>query len=578
MIYLFSEEFKKMFDTIKNESILKNGGYVMKTQVLVIGAGPVGLMAALLLANQGISVIVADRRIERMTAPKAHAVNPRTIEICHQAGIPGDLVREHGTPAHQAGDVRFVSTLSGVEFGALPYERQTDAALSITPFPLINTSQPKFEFLVSSELQKKPNVSLLRGAQCDEVYQDEKGVTAQLKLRGSADPLSIEADYVIAADGAGSRTRERLGIAMEGPEALQHYVMLHCEGDLGPHIDHRPGVLYFVFEPDANGVFIIYDDTKSWVFMKSYDPNTETPEDFDETRCREEINKAIGVDDVAYAIRNVSPWTMSAQIAEKYRDGRIFLVGDAAHRFPPTGGLGLNTGVGDAHNLCWKLAQVLQGTGTNALLDTYEAERRPVAVNNSNQSLANAAKMFEVFGALYGDDPAAMAERFATMCEMGADNADLKTAIEAQRPHFDSIQLQLGYRYSSPALVGAAPLEDPLDDDISKYTPSYDVGALLPHEWFTGADEKLSSLFLLSQNGFTLINGPKAAAGWTEPSSSPVSIVERPTSWPAGSGLNDQSAILVRPDGHIAARYDTTTETTFAQILQDVAAIQKGEG
>ena len=550
----------------------------MKTQILIVGAGPVGLMAALLLANQGLSVVVVDRRIERMTAPKAHAVNPRTIEICHQAGIPGELVRQHGTPAHQAGDVRFVSTLSGVEFGSLPYERQTEEALSITPFPLINTSQPKFEFLVSSALQSKPNVTLLRGAQCDDLVQDENGVTAQLTLRGSSDPLTIEADYVIAADGAGSRTRERLGISMEGPDALQHYVMIHCEGDLGKFIDHRPGVLFFVFDPDANGVFIIYDDTKSWVFMKSFDPNTETPEDFDDERCRQEINKAIGSDDVDYAIRNVSPWTMTAQIAERYRDGRIFLVGDAAHRFPPTGGLGLNTGVGDAHNLCWKLAQVLKGVGTDRLLDTYESERRPVAVNNSNQSLANAAKMFEVFGALYGDDPAATADRFTAMCRTGAENADLQNAIEAQRPHFDSIQLQLGYRYCSRALVGALPLDGPLDDDISKYTPSYEVGALLPHEWINGAEPAFSSLFLLSQNDFTLINGPAVASGWADPSSGSISIVERPTSWPAGAGLKDQSALLVRPDGHIAARYESTTETSFAQVLEDVAAIQKGEG
>lgn len=542
----------------------------MRTQVLIIGAGPVGLMASLLLANQGIASIVVDRRLERMTAPKAHAVNPRTIEICDQAGVSGDRIRALGTPAERAGWVRFLSTLDGVEFGALPYERQTNDALAITPFPLINTSQPRFEQLLASEIQKKTSVSLLRGAECRELTLDAKGVTAHIVLRGANDPSQIQADYVLAADGAGSRTRDALAIGMEGPDVLQHYVMIHCEGDLGLFIDHRPGVLFFTFDPEASGVFIIYDDTKSWVFMRSYDPAVETEKDFDEDRCRREVSKAIGTDDVDFVVRNISPWKMSAQIAEAYRRGRVFLIGDAAHRFPPTGGLGLNTGVGDAHNLCWKLAYVLKGLADPKLLDTYEQERRPVAVNNSTQSVTNAAKLFDVFQALYGPNPDESDVHFRRMTERPQEDAAVAQAIQAQRPHFDSIRLQLGYAYHSSAIVESGAAESGGQDDISLYTPSYEPGALLPHEWIEEAGKRKSILSELPGDRFTLVCGPSSVVGNNTEFNGTVKILRRDMPWPQEAGLSESGALLIRPDGHIAARYSPTDDLSQQQVMIDI--------
>ncbi len=548
----------------------------MKTQVLIIGAGPVGLMAALLLSNQGISSIIVERRLERMTAPKAHAVNCRTIEICDQAGVSGDLIRSHGTPPEKAGWVRFVSKLASVEFGALTYERQTDETLAITPFPLINISQPRFEQLVASELQKKDNVCILRGAEANRLEETADGVTAHVLLRGVDAPIEIAANYVLAADGAGSRTRDRLGIKMEGPEALQNYVMIHCEGDLGAFIDHRPGVLYFNFHPDAGGAFIIYDDTKSWVFMKSYDPAVESADAFDEERCRREVINAIGSDTVDFSVRNISPWTMSAQIAEHYRSGRVFLIGDAAHRFPPTGGLGLNTGVGDAQNVCWKIAHVLKGQALESLLDTYEVERRPVAVNNSTQSMTNAAKIVEVFSALYGDDPAKLSEHFLKACERPQENEALQAAINAQKPHFDSIQLQLGYRYHSEALKGSAAIEPPADDDISQYTPSYDVGALLPHEWIMVDGEKQSILSRLAHDRFTLICASSSQPPQCE--FDDLHIVEGPAGWEERAGVSGTGALLIRPDGHIAARYANAGALRGDTVKNDLNKILGREG
>jgi len=538
----------------------------METQVLIIGAGPIGMLAGLLLAQQGVRSIIVDRRFERLDAPKAHAVNPRTIEICDAAGLSGALVRSHGADPAIAGHVRFVRTMAGTEFGCLPYERLTDDAFTITPFPLVNMSQPKFEGLLASALQQHDHAGLLRGATCTALEEGDDQVIATIALRGTAAPLTIKADYVIAADGAGSPTRDALGIAMEGPEALENFIMIHCDGDLSSVTNGRSGVLYFTMDPDNPGTFIFYDDNKSWVFMHPFDPNQDPVDNFDETRCRTAVVQALGTDDVNFTIRNISPWTMSAQVATAYRKGRIFLAGDAAHRFPPSGGLGLNTGAGDVHNLAWKLVHVLQGTAAPSLLDTYEQERRPVAQNNSTQSLMNAAKMFELIAALYGPDPEQAADYFEAICS-DPDQEAIKNGVDAQRPHFDSIRLQLGYRYASTALIDAEDTPD-TETDISIYEPSYAVGALVPHEWIND-DQSIKTA--LPADRFSIVHGPDGDAWATAHDA--VHAHRYHTCWKDKTGLNNDGAILVRPDGHIAARYQSLPTDPAATIAADIQTI-----
>lgn len=540
----------------------------MKTDVLIVGAGPVGMLAGLFLARQGVSAVIVDRRFERLTAPKAHAVNPRTLEMCDQAGLSGDLIRSHGAPVSLSGDVRFVSHLGGTEFGALPYERQTEAARAITPFPLINMSQPKFEGLIAAELQNCENVGLLRGAECTALSQDENGVTAQITLRGTEAPLKIEAAYAIAADGAGSPIRGQLGIEMEGPEALENFMMIHCEGDLGHITGNKPGVLYFTMDPASPGTFIFFDDNKTWVFMLPYKSAEESADAFDEARCKAEITKALGGKEAAFTVRTISPWAMSAQIATQYQQGRIFLAGDAAHRFPPTGGLGLNTGAGDAQNIAWKLAHVLKGKAGAELLDTYEVERRPVAQHNSGQSLTNAAKIFDLIVALYGPDPAAQAEHFAALVN-DPDQQAIRDGVEAQRPHFDSIRLQLGYRYGSTALVGAPDVPADSEMDISKYEASYDVGALVPHEWLAEGEPILRQL---AMDRFTLVRGCEAEAPACN--GHDLAGFTYPTCWREKTGLPNEGALLIRPDGHIAARYENAAVAPITNDLNTILSVE----
>src|ERR1051325_10185700 len=213
--------------------------------------------------------------------------------------------------------------------------------------------------------------------------------------------------------------------------------MIHCEANLRSLVADRPAALYWTTAPEATGVFVAHDIDSTWVYMHPWDPEHEVREDYDEDRCAAIVRRAMGTDAHPFTIRTIRTWTMTAQVAARYRDRRIFLVGDAAHRFPPTGGLGLNTGVQDAHNLAWKLGAVSAGWAPDALLDTYESERRPIAQENADVSVRNAMRMMEACRAFLG------------LRDGSASRADVAAAIAAQAEHFDMPGLQLGFTYDT---------------------------------------------------------------------------------------------------------------------------------
>ena len=532
-----------------------------RTPVLIVGAGPVGQLSALLLAHHGITSRLIDRRPQPSTAPKAHAVNPRTLEICDSIGVSAAALSASGASANDAGFVRFMGKLSGPEFGALPYERQDAAALTHTPFPLTNIPQPKFEAALDATIRANPLINFQRGVSCVATIEHADSVTAVLEDAANGTSEDIACQYVIAADGAGSPMRQRLGIGMQGPDALQHNLMIHFEADLRALTDARPGVLYFLFDPATSGVMIAYDRAGTWVLMHPFDPQVTPADSFDEATCLKFIEDAVGADLPPVKIRNIGAWTMSAQIADTYRAGRIFLAGDAAHRFPPTGGLGLNTGAVDAQNLAWKLAAVLKGEASEALLNTYEAERRPVAVVNSEQSLTNASKLFDLIAVILGFDPTTTQATCDAITAARATSPELLVAVEAQRPHFDSFNLQLGYCYASAAVLDAPALKSAAEVNISNYVPSWLPGAHLPHRWLTHHGVRKSLLALVPANRFTLIAGPEAS-GWSAAATdTSVNLLgfgadfsDETSGWSDLTGLPADGALLVRPDGHIVAR------------------------
>ncbi len=534
----------------------------IETTVLIVGGGPIGLLGAQLLGQRKIRTLLVEKHLSRLEAPKAHALNPRSLEIAAAAGLPMDAIHAVATPAHEGRYVRMIQRLDKPEIGSLVYERQDDEVRDLTPWPLINIEQPKFEEIVEAAALTQPTVDLRRGLEWQGCLQLGDSVVSTLLDRASGEQIKVKSRYLIAADGAGSPVRDAVGIAMDGPERLAANMMIHFEADLRAHVGDQAAILYFLFGPDAGGVLIAYDVGKTWVLMHPCGMD-DPPEAFDEAQCRAAIRIAVGHEPADLKVKGVRAWNMSAQVARRYRDGNVFLVGDAGHRFPPTGGLGLNTGVGDIDNLAWKIAAIEAGWASPDLLESYNAERRKIAETNMGQSLGNAMRMITLFGALgYGPDQTVDAETFAARLSEPEARAAVDAAIAFQKDHFDSLRLQLGFAYGD-----ALRADDLLP--ISEFTPKAVVGARLPH---LALSDGRSTLDLVSHNGFTLIAGPEAdptgleATGLTVPLK--VLIEGRDfgatKGWASHMGLSPSGALLVRPDGHILSVLPSDAETAGA--------------
>ncbi len=512
------------------------------TQVLVVGAGPVGASAAILLAQQGLGSVVVERAREPQRAPAAHVVNARGFEVLRAAGLDMRAIASACKDPADAGCVRWVTTLVGDELGSLPFERQGDDMLAVTPTPLRNLSQHRLEPLLLEHLAKQAEASLWLGQEWLGAEQDADGVTSRIRDLASGGTREVRSRYLLAADGAGSRVRRALGIEAVGPARLGSFVMIHFEAKLRPWVGRRPAVLYWTTAPGATGTFVAHDIDSTWVYMHAFDPDRESADDYTEAVCTDIVRRALGTSEPEFAIRTIRPWHMTAQVAERYREGRCFLIGDAAHRFPPTGGLGLNTGVQDAHNLAWKLAAVEAGWAPAALLDSYDAERRPVARENADVSLRNAVRMLEVVEAL-------------------RSGSGVGAAIANQAEHFDMLGLQLGFCYEAGALVPDGSARPAVANPVREFVPTGRPGARLPHAWMRPG---VSTLDLVPADRFLLIAGRDGSA-WAEAAATitraPLAtlriardVADADGAWAAQLGIGSRGALLVRPDQHVAWR------------------------
>lgn len=511
--------------------------------VVIVGAGPTGLTAAHLCHRLGLSAVVLEQRDGPQRSPAAHAVNARTFEIWRQAGVEMDRVLAAALSSDEAGLVHWVTKFGGEVVGTLPYERQGDEMLAVTPTPLRNLSQHRLEpLLLSPELDVRYAHRWLDAT--------ERADRVEVRANGPDGLVDVTAKYLLGADGAASAVRRSLGIELIGPRSLQSFVTVHMAADFRPLMGAEPGVLYFVLDPASGGTFISHGCEREWVYMHPWDPDTQPAETLTTDHGAALVRAAMTDPDVAFEILTIGTWHMSAQIAERYRSGRTFLVGDAAHRFPPTGGLGLNTGVADVHNLIWKLAAVEDGRLRSSVLDTYESERKPVAQFNCDQSMHNAFKLIEIPMALGATDDVeeSIAAMHATLTSP-VGRAAVQAAIANQAIHFDLLGLQLGHSYSGPLVLDDGTTASTLDEPARDYVPSTRPGGRLPHAWLPDGRSTLDLVDIALPTLLVRDGSPSRAFGrsWI--------VVSCPAGvWDDTFGLADDQCLIVRPDQHVAFR------------------------
>ena len=586
----------------------------VQTGVLIVGSGPTGMVTALCLSRLGIPSIVVERQSGLQTHPKAHELSGRSIEILGGLGIGFSELAAEASPDDDASRILFCETINR-EFGCIDLKAQPDAAKYrrhlATPSAYLNLSQVELERILVGHVQAAPHTQLCYGHQWNSLEQRGEEVLSQVTDLRSGDNFAIRSRYVVASDGAGSRCRGALGIQMVGPEKLRDFVNAYFEADLSQVVATR-GKLYFIFNPEAPGVFIAHHVEKRWVYHTIVATPHEKMEDFTPEVMRTRILAALGQPDIPVQIKSMSQWRMTAQVATAFRSGRVFLAGDAAHRFPPTGGLGMNSGIGDAHNLSWKLAKVMTGQAPETLLDSYELERRPVVQTLCDESRHNYERMSEILDA-FGVDPSAL-DTVAKHMSSGPVTAlptfgqmwirrqlnrygsnalarfhkhpeverKVLEAIANQQAHFDRIGLDLGCTYERGAILpdGNHAQENP--EAVRVYIPSTRPGSRFPHFWLDGNCRQHSSLEWVDYSYTTLVLGE--ACGLSLAEMTDLRETVRPlgvrvigagdTPVPPSYGaqvhqlaqIEADGALMIRPDGYVSWRQKRGVKPTAALV------------
>jgi 2-polyprenyl-6-methoxyphenol hydroxylase-like FAD-dependent oxidoreductase len=348
----------------------------MDVEIAIVGAGPAGLAMALCLARRGVRSIIVERRDGLIDHPRAHYVNTRTMELFHVWGVADAVIGESYPVDHLPFDQLEA-------FGGLSAEDRR----RIAPASVTSCAQDRIEAILMKALASTGLCDVRWGRTFAGFVDD--GTSVRLTVDGPNGSEDITSRWLVAADGAGSPTRKALGIEMIGSNDLGSLINVYFEGRIVPD-GQVPSLALQSVTPEVAGAFISMDGDHRYCFHHPYEPDEEHSSSFDVDRCARLVRAAAGLPaDHPVDVKSIRPWTMTAHVAERLRVGSVFLVGDAAHAFPPTGGFGMNSGIQDAHNLAWKFAAVLDGTADERLLDSYEPERQPVAFLNTAQSLRN---------------------------------------------------------------------------------------------------------------------------------------------------------------------------------------------
>ena len=556
------------------------------TEVVVVGAGPTGLSAALALGRLGVRTTLVERNASTARHPQGHVENGRTMELFRLWGVE-DAVRAQGLPPAFKGAVSFRTRMAGTTLGDLVFDPGCEWLMGHDgqgPAALSSTPQDRLEPVLLEALEALPSVTLRFSTEVVALDQDEDGVSVGLSAAGGGSPETLRARYVVAADGPRSPAREGLGVGVDGPGYLGSQLGIYFHADLSAWTRARPAALYWLYNPEVQGVMISLDGDRRWHLLFGYDAEKESIEDYPPERVEAIVRQLVGDDDVELDVRSSLRWRMRAAVARRSRVGRVFLAGDAAHTMPPTGGMGMNTGIGDAHNLAWKLHAVLRGAAGEGLLGTYEAERLPVGRTNTENSVSNAQTMMRTgLSGIMTADP----QGFARIEQPDGEalRERLAAAIPGQRDHFCFDGLSFGYSYASSAVVDDG--SEPAPSDVGSYRPVARPGSRAPHVWLRRDGVEVSTIDLFDDTFALLSASPAwAAAGRAVAAGERAALAsllvgpgddadlqDPGGGWARAYGVGASGAVLVRPDGHVAWRTTEGSDDPEAAIAGAMATV-----
>lgn len=523
--------------------------------VLIVGGGPVGLALAIELGWQGIACALIEQGDGTIVTPKMNEVNTRTMEFCRRWGIV-DQVLNCPFPGDHPLDAVFVTTLFGHELGrVIRPARNSQIAEVHSPYRLQACSQIWFDPILAQRARSFSTVQMHYRHRLVSFSQNDGEVIAEIEDLASGRRHHVTADYLVGCDGAASIVRRGLGIQMTGHGTIGYPInMFFRAPDLLGKSGRQPGT--FFIPVDREGVWgnlrLIDPANNVWRLMVD-SASDATPESVDRDGY---LRRALGRD-IAVEWIDVNVWRRRSLVAEQYGDGRVLIAGDAVHQLSPTGALGMNSGVGDAVDLGWKLAAVLRGWGGASLIDSYDSERRPIGERNVGMA-TNFHKGNEAFShwspALDDNGPAGDRARR----ELGAM---LERKIGAE---FRTLGLQIGYSYEHSPICTSDGSPPPADDPAN-YIANARPGARAPHVWI---GENKSTLDLFG-HGFVLLRftGAPDTAAFTEAAAArQVPLTTIGIDRPEAAELYGRRLVLVRPDGHVAWRADDMPTDAAAVI------------
>lgn len=559
--------------------------------VLIVGGGGAGLTASMLLARLGVETLLVSALPTTSVLPKAHVLNQRAMEILDDVGVAQEIYAR-GTPPENMRYTAFYAGFAGPDpvYGKRLARLECWGAGGLDPdwasaSPCLTTNLPQIRL---EPLLKAHAESLAPGRvrfhhEVIDLVQDANGVTATVRDRNDDSTYTVRARYVLACDG-GRTIGRKLGVEMEGVRDLVRIVSIYMTADLSRWATDDDTLIRWILLPDAGlwGTLVPMGPTRwgrhseEWVFHLSYEHDDARA--MDDAYAIARMKEVLGVPDLDAKVHVVSRWSIEGILANRFRVGRVLFVGDAAHRHPPTGGLGLTSAIHDAQNVCWKVAAVLAGQAGDGLLDSYEPERRASDGRNVQRSLENAMN-HTVIGQTLGLNPSsdvdtnlAVLRRALGDGPEGAEGRRTALALFAtQSMEFREHAIEFGYRYESSAVIPDGTPEPPVLDDVHVYEPSTRPGAPLPHVELEDRDgARLAIKDLVRPGRFLLIAGEDGQA-WVDAARSlardaglPIDAVrighldgdyrDPRCAWLRRRQFGRDGAILVRPDRFVAWR------------------------